>query len=114
MSNLAEQPKSKILSAYERARNTIQKGRAEAKGVALRGTTAGLAVGGGWAVGMARKKFGSGGKTLIPGTEVEGDLAVGIVLTAAGLFGLGDEFSPQVAGLGSGILAGYAALSAAK
>lgn len=114
MAAIQEKTKSELASAYERMKNGIAKAKAESKQLAARGTTAGLTVGGGWAVGAARKRFGKNGKTLIPGTEVEGDLAVGVVLTLAGLVGAGDELAPQITGLGSGVLAGYAALAAAK
>jgi hypothetical protein len=75
-----------------------------------------LTVGAGYAVGVARNSFGTGEekKLLIPGTEIEADLAVGVITTLAGAVGLADNYSDQLVALGSGMLAGNLAIKALK
>lgn len=114
--SMIQKSKPELVQAYNRARSAIANAKEKSRGAAQRGTSAVLTVGGGYIVGMARKKMGEGSdnKILIPGTEIEGDLLAGGALVGAGLLGLGDEYAPQLTALGSGMLAGYAAIAALK
>lgn len=80
-----------------RIKNIRQQGQA----VAHRGIGATATVGGGAAAGLAEAYM-----PLIPGTQIETDLAIGGALTAAGVFGLiGGEADKFVADFGAGMLA---------
>lgn len=109
MSNLATKPKSQLVAAVERYRGSIARAKEQAKAVGRRTINGGLTVGSGYAVGMARNKFGA---VEVPGTEVPADLAIGCAATAIGLMGWADDYSDAIVAVGSGTLAGCAAIYA--
>jgi len=112
--NLATKSKTDLAAAYQRAVSTIKNAKGQARAMTGRTVGAALCVGTGWAVGAARAKMGEGThkQLLIPGTKIEGDLALGILLTLAGVVGLADDYSEELCAVGSGALTAYAAISA--
>lgn len=115
MSNLTHS-KSKMAAALENARGTIKRAKAETRAITSRAVNSALTVGAGYAVGTARNALGVGEdkKLLIPGTEIEADLALGVALSLAGVVGLADDYSEELVALGSGMLAANLAIKSMK
>lgn len=114
MSNLATKSKTELMAGLQRARSAITNVKAEAKNITRRGVNTGVTVGSSFAVGALRNKFGEGAdKELnIPGTEIEADLALGIIASLAGISGVADEYSDVLCSAGGGILGANLAIRA--
>lgn len=114
MAAIEEKPKSEVVKALKRARTAIQNTREGAKAGAARAINTGLTVGSGYGVGLLRKKYGEGAnnKLFIPNTEIEADLAAGVLLSLGGIVGIAGDKSDSVAAVGGGILAGCLAINA--
>jgi hypothetical protein len=109
-----ERSKSELATGLQRARATLTKAKEETKQITRRGANVASTVGTGFAVGLARNKYGEGvAKELyIPGTEIEADLALGVVMAGMGVVGMGDEYSDILCSVGAGALAGNLAIRA--
>lgn len=110
MSNLSLYSKGDLAASLDRAKAMAKRARETTKQVTERAVQSGLTAGAGYAVGLAKNKMGEGGKLLLPGTQVEADLAAGILLTAGGILGLAGDKSPELLAIGNGVLAGYLAV----
>lgn len=112
MSALMERSKTELATGLARARATLANAKKEAKDITRRGANVGITGGTGFLVGLARSKYGEGAdkQILIPGTEIEADLAVGILAGAAGVVGLADEYSDFLCSIGGGALAANLAI----
>lgn len=110
MNNLSLYSKGDLAQSLDRAKAIAKKAREKTKEVTERAVQSGLTAGAGYAVGLAKNKLGDGGKLLLPGTQVEADLAAGILLTAGGVLGLAGDKSPELLAIGNGVLAGYLAV----
>ena len=110
--SLMEKSKSELAQGLARARATLSNAKKEAKDITRRGANVGVTVGTGFAVGVARNKYGEGDvKALfIPGTEIEADLAVGALMAGLGVVGMGDEYSDFLCSAGAGALAANLAI----
>lgn len=111
--NAMEKSKNELAKAYERGKATLARARTETKAITGRAVNSALTVGSAYGVGALRNKFGEGAekKLLIPGTEIEGDLALGVIATLAGVAGLAEDKSDLLAAVGSGSLAAYVAIA---
>lgn len=109
---LASKSKSELMNGLQRARATLVNAKKETKNITRRGANTALSAGAGYGVGALRSKFGSGpNKELyIPGTEVQGDLAVGVIASLVGVAGMADEQSDLLCAFGGGVLAGHLAI----
>ena len=116
MSNLAHASKSKLAASLERMQSTVKRARQETRQITSRTVNTVLTAGSGYMVGALHNHFGTGeeNKVLIPGTEIEADLALGVVISLAGVVGIADDYSEEMCSVGSGILAGYLAIKASK
>lgn len=114
MSNLAQKSKTDIAAAYNRAMSTLKNAKEQSRAITGRAVGSVLTSGAGWGVGALRSKFGEGdGKKLfIPGTQVEADLAAGVLIVAAGVVGLAGDRSEELCAVGNGVLAGHLAIAA--
>jgi len=114
MSTLVDMPKPKLVQALQTARNSMRGIKEKGKVITSRVVNVGAQAGTGYLVGMARKKYGTGAakKIFVPGTEVEGDLAGGVLLSVAGIAGLGDNFSDVLCSIGGAAVASNLAISA--
>lgn len=66
-------------------------------------------VGGAAAIGFVRGKYEKdGSKFVIPGTTIDGQLAIGVAAVGAALFNVAGKYDDDLLNVGSGILAGYA------
>lgn len=84
-----------------RLENRLKAVRAEGVKVAKRGIDATATVAGGAVAGLAEAYM-----PMIPGTQIETDLAVGGALTAVGVFGLiGGDVDDAITDFGAGMLA---------
>lgn len=115
MSALMEKSKSELAAGLARARATLTNAKKEAKEITRRGANVGVTVGTGFAVGLARNKYGEGDDRAlyIPGTEIEADLAAGVVMAGLGVVGMGDEYSDFLCSAGAGALAANLGIRAA-
>jgi hypothetical protein len=111
MADLSLVSKGQLASTVERMKGTVKRARETTKAITERSVASALTAGSGYAVGVAKNKFGEGGKLLIPGTSVEADLAVGVVLSMAGVMGMAGDKSPELLAVGNGILAGHLAVA---
>lgn len=109
-----EKSKTELAAAYTRAKATLANARKETKAITGRAVNGALTVGAGYGVGALRNKFGEGPekKLNIPGTEIEADLAVGVVCLLTGVAGMADDKSDLLTAVGAGTLGGYAAIQA--
>jgi hypothetical protein len=114
MSNLVEKSKGELAAGLQRARAALANAKENGKAITNRAISSSLTVGSGYLVGLSRKKLGQGSqkKLLVPGTEIEADLAIGVLTTLAGVAGVGDENAGHLCAIGSGTLAGYSAITA--
>lgn len=110
MESLSTRSKTELASSLTRAKALASRARESAKAITKRTVSSALTVGAGAAVGVLHAEFGEGGKVLLPGTEVEADLVLGIVTAGLGVAGVAGEYSDELAAIGSGALAGYAAI----
>ena len=112
--NAMQKSKEELAKAYERGKTALANARKNTKAITERAVNSALTVGAGYGVGALRNKFGEGSekKIYIPGTEIEGDLAVGVVATLAGVAGLAEDKSDTLSAIGAGALAGYTAINA--
>lgn len=112
MANLSLYSKGDLAASLDRAKAVAKRARETTRQVTERTVQTGLAAGAGYAVGVAKNTMGGvGGKLLLPGTQVEADLAAGIILSAGGILGLAGDKSPELLALGNGVLAGYLAVA---
>lgn len=112
MSNLVHKSKSELVAGLSRARNSIQNAKAQTKAITRRTANTGITAGAGFAVGALRSRFGEGEAKaiLLPGTEVEADLAFGVLASLAGVAGMADEYSDLLCSAGGGALAANLAI----
>jgi hypothetical protein len=106
------QSKQEALAALGRAKNLIQKTKVEAKQISKRALDTGITVGSAYLVGKVRAAKGEGAekRILIPGTDIDAELAIGSLAALAGISGLLDEMSDPVRSFGDGLLAANAAI----
>jgi hypothetical protein len=112
MSNLAEQPKNKVVAVAKRALATVANAKKEAKAAALTGVNLGVAYGVGAAIGYSRRRWGTGSKKsiMVPGTKMPADLAGGLAVGAGCLLGAFDDLTPIVANVAGATLAANGAI----
>lgn len=91
----------------ERLANSAKRAREASKEVGERGLGAVAAVGAGYGVGKFIKNYGD---KPIPSTEIPAVPAVAAAVALAGVAGMAGNMSSFAAALGSGGLAGYAAI----
>lgn len=101
--------KSEAMSRLQSYKARMSRIREEARGVTKRTVSTALGAGAGFGVGYVRAKYG---QTTLPGTDVDADLVVGLLVSAAGITGMAGDQSDHASAVGTGILAGYAALYA--
>lgn len=111
-SDLATKSKNELVAYAQRAKSAITRAKQETKEITRRSVGVGLTAGSGYLVGALRNKYGEGEqrKMLVPGTEIEADLALGVVASLAGAIGLADEYSDVLCQVGGGTLAAYLAI----
>jgi hypothetical protein len=111
MSNTAIS-KTEAVKALQRAKTSIANFKRKTQVPIRRTVNGALTVGAGWAVGVTRANYGEGAekRILVPGLEMDADLLGGGALLLAGIMGFADEYSDSLCAIGSGALAGYAAL----
>lgn len=107
MADLSTTSKSNLVSALQRARNSVIAARVEGKKIAGRGINTGLTVGTAFGLAQLRKNYGEGSakRYVVPGTDIDLDLAVGVLAAGAGVAGMADDYSDAVAAVGAGALA---------
>ena len=103
--------KTQALSRLESYKNRMAKVRDEARVVTKRTVSTALGTGAGFGVGYVRANYG---EVKVPGTTVDADLTVGLAAAVLGITGLAGDQSDHAASIGTGVLAGYAALHAAN
>jgi hypothetical protein len=92
------------LARVERLKSALSVARSHARESARIGTSALVTVSGGLAAGWINAKYPH-----FANTTVQTSTALGVVAIACALSGLCDEYSDEVAALGSGMLAANAA-----
>lgn len=113
--DLSQYSKSELAAGFARMRGVVKRANEKTKLVAARGVNSGLTVAAGYGVGVLKNRMGDeNGNVLIPGTNVQADLAAGVVLALAGVAGMGGNRADEIAAVGSGMLAGYAAVAGYK
>jgi len=111
MADLTLVSKSQLANTVERMKGTVKRARETTKAMTERSVASALTAGAGYGVGVMKKNFGEGGKLYIPGTQVEADLAAGVVLSLAGIMGLAGDKSSELLAVGNGVLAGHLAVA---
>jgi hypothetical protein len=98
--------KSSLVQALQRAKSTMANARAEGRKMTSRGINSGLTIGSAFGAATLRKNYGEGAekRLVIPGTDVDSDLALGLAGVALGVVGLADDYSDPLAAAGSGLL----------
>ena len=106
------QSKGEALAALSRAKNLIQKTKVEARAISGRAIDTGITVGSAYLVGKLRATRGEGAdkRILIPGTDIDAELAIGSLACLAGISGLLDDKSDLVRSFGDGLLSANAAI----
>jgi hypothetical protein len=111
MADLSLYSKGQLAGTVERMKGSLKRARENTKAITERSVASALTAGSGYAVGVAKNKFGEGGKLFIPGTSVEADLAAGVVLSLAGVMGMAGDKSAELLAIGNGVLAGHLAVA---
>lgn len=100
------------METISRLRGQITRAREQTEAIAGRAMNGGITVAAGYGLGMAINKFGTGGRLLVPGTDMDAGLVGGGLLLVAGVAGLGGEkYSEPLVSAGAGLLAGQLAIS---
>ncbi len=108
------QPQSKYLAQLDKIKGTLKRAKEETRAITHRGVQTALTAGTAYAAGAARHSWGEGPDKAIkiPGTDIEADLAGGVLLSLLGVSGFADDYSDQLVAIGSGMLAANLAIKA--